>query len=123
MWLQRTDASNRPYETVEPLAVTLGMTPKPGDRTQKGPGVNVFDNRFEVDEHKVNAPALWSLDSGMCAPASSMCCYMGIALSIEHSSTSGSAGKTEACFSDSLTPLLSVPRASIQTKIWVLGFQ
>ncbi len=57
MLLQKTDASNRPYETVQPLAVTLGMTPKEGKRSPEKGGVNVFDNRFEVDDHEVSAPA------------------------------------------------------------------
>ncbi|CAL5223527.1 g6059 [Coccomyxa viridis] len=47
----KSDASNRPFETVEPLAVALGMKPTEDQRTQEAPGVNVFDNCFEVDQH------------------------------------------------------------------------
>ena len=57
MLLQRTDASKRPYETVEPLALTLGMTPVEGMRSPQEGGPLVFDNCFEVGEHEVSAPA------------------------------------------------------------------
>ena len=77
MVLQKTDASKRPFETVKPLAVELGMTPEVGVRTPETGGVNVFDNRFKVDKHKVSAATLWGLASVVRASASTMCCRVG----------------------------------------------
>ena len=55
------EASERPYETVEPLAKRLGMIPQEGERMPKQGGNLVFDNRFEAEEHKVTHP-----DTGSC---------------------------------------------------------
>ena len=54
--MQKRRNSNRPYETVEPLAKSLGMAAVMDERTSTTGGV--FDNTFLEDEHKVEAPAL-----------------------------------------------------------------
>lgn len=61
--LQKSDASNRPFETVKPLAVSLGMEPTQGQRTPETGSGNVFDNRFDVSAHEVSVSALQSLGS------------------------------------------------------------
>ena len=51
--MQTLDNSNRPYETVEPLAHKLGMTPEMHKRTVADGGV--FDNTFREKEHKAGS--------------------------------------------------------------------
>ena len=77
MVLQKTDASKRPFETVKPLAVKLGMNPVVGEHTTETGGIHVFDNRFKVGEHEVSAATLWGLASVMRASASTMSCRVG----------------------------------------------
>ena len=50
------EASERPFETVQPLAERLGMSPQEGERNPETGGNNVFDNRFEAEDNKVNYP-------------------------------------------------------------------
>lgn len=50
-----TDASNRPFETVQPLAKSLGMDPQEGKRTPATGGDKVFDNQYTQKEHEVSA--------------------------------------------------------------------
>lgn len=51
--MQTLDNSNRPFETVKPLAVELGMDPVMDERTVTNSGV--FDNKFREKEHEAGS--------------------------------------------------------------------
>ncbi len=51
--LQKPTSSRRPFDTVAPLAVSLGMNPVLGDRTGDH-GDGVFDAQINRDDHDVS---------------------------------------------------------------------
>ena len=51
--VQASSASTKAFETVEPLAVRLGMEPQQNARTPESGGAGVFDNCFAELDHQV----------------------------------------------------------------------
>ncbi len=71
--MQKRRSSNRPYETVKPLAEKLDMDPVMDERTPTKGGV--FDNTFLEEEHKagftlpVDAPTVIAATSCAALPS------------------------------------------------------
>ena len=63
------EASERPFETVKPLAIRLQMRPVEQGVRMPG-GVPAFDNYFEAQQHEVNC-----IDISSCGlPCPAICC-------------------------------------------------
>lgn len=58
--VQGSSASTKAFETVEPLAVRLGMEPQQNTRTPESGGAGAFDHCFAELDHQVSPCCLVS---------------------------------------------------------------